>query len=145
MITTCKPYHIPSSPPTPSPTPSLNSLTESPTHETNSDDRPARRAKGFTENSSQNALAYGHNQETRSDHRIFTADGGNLISRMAKDNDFYLETCTNLLERMINTVPKEVQLTEVITPIPTKPDFINVKLNEDGTFFISGEIRVSIV
>ena len=64
---------------------------------------------------------------------------------MAKDNDFYLETCTNLLERMINTVPKEVQLTEVITPIPTKPDFINVKLNEDGTFFISGEIRVSIV
>lgn len=64
---------------------------------------------------------------------------------MAKDNDFYLETCKNLLERMINTVPKEVQLTEVIKPIPTKPDFIKVKVNGDGTFFISGEIRVHAI
>ena len=64
---------------------------------------------------------------------------------MAKDNDFYLETCKNLLERMINTVPKEVQLTEVIKPIPTKPDFIKVEVKDDGTFFISGEIRVGVI
>ena len=62
---------------------------------------------------------------------------------MAADNDFYLETCRDLLERMINTVPRDVQLTEVIKPLHTKPDFIDVKLNDDGSFFISGEIRVS--
>lgn len=98
---------------------------------------------GFTENSTQNALAYGPNLTTRSDHRIFSSDGGNLISRMAQDNDFYLSTCNSLLERMINTVPKEVQLTEVIDPIATKPDYIDIKVNEDGTLFIQGEVRVS--
>lgn len=101
------------------------------------------RAVGFTENSTQNALAYGPNLTTRSDHRIFSSDGGNLISRMAQDNDFYLSTCNSLLERMINTVPKEVQLTEVIDPIATKPDYIDIKVNEDGTLFIQGEVRVS--
>ena len=45
---------------------------------------------------------------------------------MAADNDFYLETCRDLLERMINTVPRDVQLTEVIKPLHTKPDFIDV-------------------
>ncbi|KAI1253764.1 hypothetical protein MGN70_004158 [Eutypa lata] len=98
-------------------------------------------AVGFTENSTQNALAYGPNLTTRSDHRIFSSDGGNLISRMAQDNDFYLSTCNSLLERMINTVPKEVQLTEVIDPIATKPDYIDIKVNEDGTLFIQGEVR----
>ncbi|KAK7746591.1 hypothetical protein SLS62_009312 [Diatrype stigma] len=98
-------------------------------------------AVGFTENSTQDALAYGPNTTTRSDHRIFLSDGGNLISRMAQDNDFYLSTCKSLLERMINTVPKEVQLTEVIDPIATKPDYLDLRINEDGTFFIRGEVR----
>ncbi|RYO99396.1 hypothetical protein DL766_007149 [Monosporascus sp. MC13-8B] len=95
----------------------------------------------FTENSTQNALAFGHNEITRSDHRIFTADGGNIISRMAQDNDFYLTTCKNLLERMIDTVPKNVELSDVIEPIVTKPDYMNIVVNEDGTLFVRGEVR----
>lgn len=42
---------------------------------------------------------------------------------------------------MLNTVPRGVQLTDVITPIPVKPD--NVQLILDGdTLKLIGEVRV---
>lgn len=97
----------------------------------------------FVRNISQNPLAFGHNHETRSDARIFNADGGELIRRMAKSNDFFISTCKDLVERMINTVPRDVQLTETITPIQVKPVGLKIRINDDATMTISGEIRVS--
>ncbi|KAK4157299.1 hypothetical protein C8A00DRAFT_29724 [Chaetomidium leptoderma] len=45
---------------------------------------------------------------------------------------------------MIDTVPKEVQLSRVITPIPLKPDNIFIAVDESGDMTISGDIRIQI-
>lgn len=94
-------------------------------------------------NNSQNPLAFGHNETTRSDFRIFNADGGDLIRKMAESQQFFWDTCSTLLERMLNTVPANVKLTEVIQPIPVKPNNLFIAVNRNGTMTISGEVRVS--
>ncbi|KAI0023859.1 heme peroxidase [Xylariomycetidae sp. FL0641] len=99
-------------------------------------------AKQFVANETQNPLAFGHNETTRSDFRIFTSDGGEMIGKMAESEEFFFETCTNLLERMLNTVPKGVELTDVITPIPIKPHALNAEVNSNGTMTVSGEVRI---
>jgi hypothetical protein len=45
---------------------------------------------------------------------------------------------------MIDTVPKGVNLTEIIEPLPVKPQGIQVVVLNDGTFALRGEVRVSI-
>ncbi|KAI1338685.1 heme peroxidase [Xylariaceae sp. FL0016] len=99
-------------------------------------------AKQFVANTTQNPLAFGHNETTRSDFRIFTSDGGEMIHRMAESEDFFFETCTTLLERMLNTVPAGVELTDVITPIPIKPYALDINILSNGTMSIGGEIRI---
>jgi len=87
-------------------------------------------------------LAFGPNVTTRSDFRVFTADGGSLIKQMAASNDVFLSTCQTLVERMVNTVPREVALTDVITPIRVKPEVQGMEVRSDGTIAIIGRIRV---
>jgi hypothetical protein len=101
-----------------------------------------RRAVQFLENSTQNALAFGPNETTRSDFRIFNSDGGALMKKLASSQDLFLETCSRLFTRMIDMVPKGVQLSEVITPISLKPDNIFIALDETGNMTITGDIRV---
>ncbi|KAH7311247.1 heme peroxidase [Stachybotrys elegans] len=99
-------------------------------------------AKDFVGNISQNPLAFGHNHTTRSDARIFNADGGDLIHRMAESNDFFIDTCKDLVERMLNTVPRGVELTAPIEPVVVKPDHLWITINDDNTKTLGGEIRV---
>jgi hypothetical protein len=42
---------------------------------------------------------------------------------------------------MLNTVPQDVQLTEVITPLPVKPDYLHFNLDSDSLQF-STQVRV---
>ncbi|OTB00204.1 hypothetical protein M426DRAFT_324446 [Hypoxylon sp. CI-4A] len=99
-------------------------------------------ATQFVANTSQNPLAFGRNETTRSDFRIFNADGGDLIRRMAESQRFFWDTCATLLERMLNTVPKGVQLTDVIEPIAVKPNNLFITVNSNGTQTVSGEVRI---
>lgn len=66
-----------------------------------------------------------------------------MISQMASSNDFFLNTCNTMFERMINTVPRDVQLTDVIKPLQIKPRKLSVAVNDDKTLSITGFIRVS--
>jgi hypothetical protein len=104
-----------------------------------------RRASQFVANITQNPLAFGANVTTRSDARIFNADGGDMIARMAADNDFYQATCTVFLERMLNTVPSSVTLFNVSVPYVVKPVQLYATVNANGTMTVSGTIRVSFV
>lgn len=99
-------------------------------------------AKEFVANVTQNPLAFGQNETTRSDFRIFNADGGKVISQLANSEDFFLSTCNTLLERMINTVPRGVKLTDIINPIAVKPRNLFITPNTDGTLYVNGFIRV---
>src|ERR1700761_7153696 len=100
-------------------------------------------ASEFVSDTTANALVVGPTV-TDSDGRIFTSDNGVQIGKFATSNTFYRNTCTDLIERMINTVPSSVTLTPAITPIPVKPNNVGIKINDDGTMTFFGEIRVCL-
>ncbi|KAL7924845.1 heme peroxidase [Trichoderma austrokoningii] len=99
-------------------------------------------AKEFVTNVTQNPLAFGQNETTRSDFRIFNADGGKRISQLADSNDYFLKSCNTMLGRMINTVPRGVKLTD-INPIAVKPRNLFITPNTDGTLYVNGFIRIT--
>ncbi|KAH8883387.1 heme peroxidase [Thozetella sp. PMI_491] len=101
-----------------------------------------RVATEYVANTSGNPLVSGSNITTRSDFRIFNADGGVMMGDMAASNDYFISTCTALLERMINTVPKDVALTDPIAHYSVKPWITKIGVNANGTTSLSGFIRI---
>jgi hypothetical protein len=89
------------------------------------------------------ALVTSFNVSSRSDLRLYESDNNATMIALANQGEGFLDTCVTLLERMINTVPKDVTLSDVITPIDVKP--INATLDFDtaGNLIFSGYIRVS--
>ncbi|KAJ7767915.1 heme peroxidase [Mycena maculata] len=85
-------------------------------------------------------LVVGFNDTTNSDKRIFGSDGNVTMGSFAKSRDFFQSTCAGLLARMFNTVPRGVQLTDVVTPLPVKPFNVQLILDRD-TLKFSGEVR----
>ncbi|KAF7364726.1 Peroxidase [Mycena venus] len=68
-----------------------------------------------------NPLVVGLNDTTNSDKRIFSSDGNVTMRAFAESPELFRSTCGALFTRMIDTVPRGVQLTEVIAPLPVKP------------------------
>ncbi|KAF9077113.1 heme peroxidase [Rhodocollybia butyracea] len=68
----------------------------------------------YLQNTTQNVLVVGPNVTTRSDFRIFSSDG-NATMQSLLDSNTFTQTCADLLERMINTVPSDVTLTQAIS------------------------------
>jgi hypothetical protein len=101
-----------------------------------------RRAKEFVAKIPQNPLAFGQNETTRSDARIFSADNGTMIGQMAESQDFFLSTCSNLLQRMTERVPSGVKLSDIIDPIQVKPLSIIQRFGSNKTMSVKGQIRV---
>ncbi|KAJ7914695.1 heme peroxidase [Mycena leptocephala] len=99
-------------------------------------------ATQWIDGTSVDALAIGFNETTNSDARIFAADGNHTMRTFAQDPEFFSAQCESLLERMLNTVPKTVQLSDVIKPLPVKPHQLVLSLAANGTLAISGFIRI---
>ena len=91
---------------------------------------------------STNTLATGFNTTTNSDARIFAADGNATMRDLASNNQVFQDRCADLLSRMIHTVPKGVQLTDVVTPIPVKPWLAQLSIDNNGKLQFEGYIRV---
>ncbi|KAJ3784363.1 heme peroxidase [Lentinula aff. detonsa] len=68
----------------------------------------------YLQNTTENILVVGPNVTTRSDFRIFSSDG-NVTMQSFLSSDTFNETCGTLIQRMINTVPSGVTLTEPIS------------------------------
>ncbi|KAJ3887172.1 heme peroxidase [Lentinula edodes] len=68
----------------------------------------------YLQNTTQNILVVGPNVTTRSDFRIFSSDG-NVTMQSFLSSDTFNNTCGNLIERMINTVPSGVTLAQPIS------------------------------
>ncbi|PPR05095.1 hypothetical protein CVT24_010082 [Panaeolus cyanescens] len=73
----------------------------------------------YLSGNTQNPLVNHPNTTMLSDLRIFSSDGNKTMQRLANPNHFQ-RTCGNLLERMINTVPRGVKLRPPVKPIPIK-------------------------
>lgn len=66
-----------------------------------------------------------------------------FTNSLSQSSEYFRNACTDVFERMINTVPDEVNLSEVISPLPIKPVNVMVEVTWNGTMSISGFIRVS--
>ncbi|KAI0320315.1 heme peroxidase [Amylostereum chailletii] len=91
---------------------------------------------------STNVLATGFNETTNSDARIFAADGNATMRSLASDNAVFTNKCSEVLARMIDTVPSGVKLREVIEPVPVKPWFARLSLNPSGQLQLEGYLRI---
>ncbi|KAF9020015.1 heme peroxidase [Hymenopellis radicata] len=66
-----------------------------------------------------NPLEVGPNISTRSDLRIFSSDNNATMKRLSEPLVFN-QVCSDLIARMIDTVPSNVKLTDVVEPIDYK-------------------------
>lgn len=89
-------------------------------------------------------LVTSDNVTVRSDLRLYESDQNRTMQKLGQSKDYFFDTCGVLFERMINTVPKEVQLSEVVKPIPVKPVNFTFDITNDQKLKLSGYIRVSI-
>jgi hypothetical protein len=56
------------------------------------------------------------------------------MSSFANSPKLFATTCARLFARMIDTVPKGVKLTEVIEPLPAKPQGVQVTVLANSIF-----------
>ncbi|KAJ7708335.1 heme peroxidase [Mycena rosella] len=97
-------------------------------------------ATEYISGTTRNPLIVGLNDTTNSDKRIFGSDGNVTMRSFANSPELFASTCGTLFARMLNSVPKDVQLTDVITPLPVKPSGLQLVLDGD-TLKLSGQVR----
>ncbi|RDL35895.1 uncharacterized protein BP5553_06507 [Venustampulla echinocandica] len=78
-------------------------------------------------------------EATRSDLRIFASDDNATISAMSSPQSFE-DTCFTIFEKMINTVPSAVKLSDPIVPRPWILRESHLDLNSAGAVTFSGTI-----
>jgi hypothetical protein len=64
--------------------------------------------------------------------------------RFADSPELFASACADMFARMLDTVPRGVELTEVITPLPVKPHNLILRLAGD-TLKLAGEVRVCML
>jgi hypothetical protein len=89
-------------------------------------------------------LVTSFNETSRSDLRLFESDGNATMEALyARGDGGFLDACTDLLGRMINTVPARVHLQEAVQPMGIKPVNVTWDVGEKtGRLALSGNIRV---
>jgi hypothetical protein len=88
------------------------------------------------------ALVTSFNVSSRSDLRLYESDNNATMIALADQGERFLDTCVTLLRRMIDTVPKNVILSDVITPIDVKPVNATLDFDAEGNLIFTGYIRV---
>lgn len=98
--------------------------------------------RGYLQNDGVNPLVFNHNDTLNSDKRIFGVDG-NITMQAMVDSATFQTTCASVFERMINTVPDSVTLSDPLELVDIKPYIDTLGLSNDGTAIIfKGRIRV---
>ncbi|KAJ7615875.1 heme peroxidase [Roridomyces roridus] len=97
-------------------------------------------ASEYISGTTKNPLVVGFNDTTNSDKRIFGSDGNVTMKSFAQSPSLFASTCSSLFARMLDTVPSGVELTDVITPLPIKPAFVEFSLN-NKSLEMAGQVR----
>jgi hypothetical protein len=80
------------------------------------------------------------NATVRSDFRLYSSDKNATMQALSAEAAFQAQ-CNNLFERMINTVPSTVALSDPITPMTWKGVDIMLDISSTGDVSVSGLIR----
>ncbi|KXN92249.1 Putative L-ascorbate peroxidase 6 [Leucoagaricus sp. SymC.cos] len=95
----------------------------------------------YLDGSTKNPLVVHSNQTLTSDLRIFSSDN-NATMKSLSSPDSYINLCQTLLEKMLNTVPSNVTLTDEITLLHSK--VTNVLLTiEHGQLIFKASLRLT--
>ncbi|KAH7338651.1 heme peroxidase [Rhizoctonia solani] len=76
-----------------------------------------------------------------SDFAVFNSDGNSTIKAMSEPPSF-TSICGSILQRMIDTVPSTVKLSDPLTPMKVKPRDLQLQLLSTGQLQLDGYIRV---
>ncbi|KAG7096544.1 hypothetical protein E1B28_003968 [Marasmius oreades] len=79
--------------------------------------------------------------DSNSDMRIFTSDHNATMRTLTNPNTFRT-TCASILQRMVDTVPSTVTLTDPILPVDIKPASIKLSLTNATHLRFEGYIRI---
>ena len=99
-------------------------------------------ATEYLDGTTQNPLVVAHNDTLNSDKRIFAADNNVTMKALASDEKTFNSMCSDILARMINTVPSTVTLTEPLEPSPLKPYITSFALTNASHITVTGRIRL---
>ncbi|KAJ7279989.1 heme peroxidase [Mycena rebaudengoi] len=97
-------------------------------------------ATEYIDGTTRNPLVVGLNDTTNSDKRIFGSDGNVTMRSFANSPKPFASTCADLFARMVDTVPRGVKRTEVITLLPVKRALLQLVLAGNQLKF-SGVVR----
>jgi hypothetical protein len=89
-------------------------------------------------------LVTSFNITSRSDLRLYESDNNATMIELATQGQGFLNTCSTLLQRMIETVPKGVVLSDVIKPMALKPINSTLDFDSAGNLIFTGYIRVGL-
>ncbi|PQE10601.1 WSC domain-containing protein [Rutstroemia sp. NJR-2017a WRK4] len=87
-------------------------------------------------------LVTSFNESSRSDLRLYESDGNATMHQLYEQEESFLNTCVPLMQRMVETVPKEVVLSDIISPMAVKPVNATFDFASDGSLVFKGYIRV---
>jgi hypothetical protein len=88
-------------------------------------------------------LVTSFNLTSRSDLRLYESDNNVTMLGLAQQGAGFLDTCSTLFQRMVETVPSNVTLTDVISPMEVKPINATLDFDDNGNLIFTGYIRVS--
>ncbi|TFK42386.1 heme peroxidase [Crucibulum laeve] len=88
----------------------------------------------YLDGTTSNPLVVEVNQTLRSDLRIFSSDNNRTMQSLASP-DAFASSCQDMLERMLNMVPKGVTLTEEITLLHAKVSNAQLTLEKEVLVF----------
>ncbi|KAF4634323.1 hypothetical protein G7Y89_g3787 [Cudoniella acicularis] len=82
------------------------------------------------------------NVTSQSDLRLFSSDNNATLLALYNEQGSFVNTCATLFQRMIETVPSNVVLSDVITPQTLKPVNSTLDFDTNGNLIFTGSIRV---
>ncbi|KXN91499.1 Putative L-ascorbate peroxidase 6 [Leucoagaricus sp. SymC.cos] len=95
----------------------------------------------YLDGTTQNPLVVSSNATMTSDLRLFISDGNQTMRSLSDPNE-YLNQCQSLIERMLNTVPHGVSLTDEITLLPAKVWGVQMTI-EQGQLVFKANLRLT--
>lgn len=90
-------------------------------------------------------LVTSFNVTSRSDLRLYESDGNATMIELSNQGVGFLDTCATLLQRMLETVPSGVVLSDFVTPLSVKPVNVTLDFDNSGSLILTGYIRVSFL
>ncbi|KAK1993041.1 WSC domain-containing protein [Colletotrichum falcatum] len=96
----------------------------------------------YLDGTTKNPLVFtmGNGRNQNSDFKVFNSD--NATMRAMADSAVFKSACKAVFEKMVNTVPSGVTLTDAIKPYTVKPVDLQLSLATPSTIQLQGAIRI---